>query len=426
MKRIATSLILSVVAGLLAAPVVAQSDVEPEGVTLQQALKVAAEQNETWEIAEQRIEQSRAIRRQTLALMLPSLSASAVGTYNGVDVEFQGRSITQRWDWSTGAQASLTLLDLSNFPLYARSKRLVEATEADAAWARRTLLVEVEQAFFELAAAEREVAIARNTVELRQAYVEQAEALVESGIALPLDVARARSQRLEADQALVVALARLGNQSDSLEVLLGQRPSGALRAMVAEEELVAPPAGFGQPDLARRADLRVQAYSIEAQELAADAIWWSLFPTLTLSGQGRFGESSFSAPDGYTWSVSLTLGWLLYDGGARYARLNEAESRTTELELELQRAKRQAVGLLGQSLRSWRAAFEAIAVADEKAEVARQAFEMTRARFDAGLATSVEVNESSDALFRAENDLNQAVLQARLARAQYRYLSELQ
>jgi len=49
---------------------------------------------------------------------------------------------------------------------------------------------------------------------------------------------------------------------------------------------------------------------------------------------------------------------------------------------------------------------------------------MTVARIESGLATSIEVTEASDQLFRAESSLSRARLGTDIAAARYRYLHE--
>jgi len=74
-------------------------------------------------------------------------------------------------------------------------------------------------------------------------------------------------------------------------------------------------------------------------------------------------------------------------------------------------------------LRNWQTAFEAISVAEENVVVAREAYDMAVARFEAGLATSIEVNDASEELLRAERELVSTQLENRLAASQYRYVT---
>ncbi len=393
-----------------------------EELTLDAALEELEGSNEEWEVVAERIEQSRALRREVQAGLLPQIRASGSTTYNGEEVEFGDSVVRRRIDWSAAGSASVTVFDPSIYPLVSQASKNVEVAELTGEWQRRTLRFEVEAAFFELAAAQRDVQIAEQTVQLREAYVKRAKALEASGIALPLDVARATAQKLEAEQAALEASALLGNRADALAVILGRAPTGELRAATLRRELAPPESELDVPT--RRPDLQSDRVAIDALQSLETSRWWTLAPRFDLQGDLRFGPPSFTSPDGVTWSVTFSATWLLYDGGARYARIDSVQSQLRESALLLQLAERSADAQVVEALRAWRTAYQAISVAEEQVAVARQAYDMTVARFESGLATSIEVTESSDQLFRAESNLSRARLNADLAAARARYFSK--
>lgn len=389
-----------------------------EPTALSAALEKAVAGHETAAIANQRITRARALRREALAGMLPSLSVGASGTYNGVEVELNGRNIVNQFDWSANGRASLTVFDGQLYPLYRASSRNLDATQADADWAIHQLRFEVEQAFLALAAAERELAIATRAVELRKSYTEQATALAEQGIALPLDVSRAEAQQLQAEQDVLEARARVGAASDALCVLMGIEPKPLSAAHDAGQRGL-PPA---TAQIGSRLDFQAHLQRVEAAALRESAIWWSLLPTVELNADSRLGPSSLSNPDGFVWSVSLGASWLLYDGGARYARAESLAAETEILRLEQTQRERSADAEARRALRDWQTAHEAIQVASRQKDVAQQTYDMVLARSESGLATSIEVIEASEDLYLAEINLNASELAVDLAAATYRYV----
>ncbi len=391
-----------------------------QGVTLDAALDEALKSNEDYQIVEARIRRSAALRREALAGLLPQLSAQGNLTMNAEEVQFGDNDpVVPRFDWGASARASIVLFDGSLYPGYSAAKRVEESRFEEGKWVRHGLKYEVEQAFFSLIAAQSELEVAERTIELRSAYYERADALAKQGIALPLDAARARTQLLEAQQGKIVATARLQNAADSLAVLLGRTTDGTLRASSSETMRSAPPGSVAQQ---YRPDLAAEGLLIEAVESRESAVWWSLAPALELVGNARFGPASFSAPDGVAASISLQLSWLLYDGGARYARAEALNAEADELDWALKRLKRDATAEQTRTLRNWKAAYEAIALAEEKLKVAGEAYELASGRFEAGLATSIEVTQASDDLVNAELDLVTARLGADLAKSSHAYV----
>ena len=396
-------------------------------IELAEVLERVQVYNEDWEIARLQIDRSRAARREALAALLPQVSVGASVTRNlGETIEIDGRVIRPDFDWGLSGVASVTLFDGPSYPRLRQADIVIELSEAETRWRHHLLNLEAEQAFYTLVASQREVEIAEVAVELRGAYLEQAQALLGAGMAISLDVARARTQVLEARQVLLEASAALGNASDALTVLLGYEPTTRLSAMLAEVGEVEPPQPANWTDLPERSDFVAQQRHIDAVYQARRGIYWSFFPRVDLRLNANQGPSSLFNPAGRNVAATLALSWVLYDGGARYARLDAGQADILQRELTLERNVRVANAEMTRALRDWQTSVEAIEVAQEQVETANEAYEITRARFESGLATSLEVTDASQALFRAELGLNQVRLRARLAESRYRYLEGTQ
>ncbi|RAL22325.1 hypothetical protein DL240_10775 [Lujinxingia litoralis] len=402
--------------------------VAAESLSLEEVLGELETRSESWAITELQVEQSRASRRVALGALLPQLSATGTVTrQGGGEVQVGGQTVRPQWEWGTNLSASLTVFNAPQFLDYRAADAQLEATRARSSWQRTLLRLEVEEAFYTLAAAQRDVAIAESAVELRRAYQERSQALVEAGLAVAVDVSRARQQVLQAEQTLLEAEQNLGNAADGLAYLLGREPDGALRVdvdaeAIAHEEVVV---GAGEASAkveASRGDFVSRRAAIEAAELGRSALWWGLVPSVRLTGGAQLSQATLFNPNGFNWTVGLGLSWLLYDGGARYARIDQSNARIAEEELSLQRDLRLANAEVRRARRDLSTAGAAIAVALEQVEVARETYEYTAARFESGLATSLEVTDASQQLLSAELQLNQARLQARLSEVRYRYL----
>ncbi|MGM0558763.1 MAG: TolC family protein [Myxococcota bacterium] len=396
-----------------------------EPISLDEAIDRTRSENETWAITEERITQSRAARREARAELLPRLVADGGVTAYGREIEFNDNVVQPRFDWRVSGSASIVIFDGTKYPMVSRAGELLEATKAQSKWQRETIVFETTSAYYVLAAAQEQVAIAAKTVELRERELERAQALLDAGIAVKLDVTRARTNMLDAKQSLVDAKARLGNARDSFAVILGEQPGANYSAAIGAETVTNPPAEV-DVELERRADFKSTLRQIEATKLEEQSVWWSLFPTVGLSANGVVGPpTTFGRPDGYRLSLTLSATWVLYDGGARYARLDQVESRVREQQLEYERSLRQANAGVSRARRNWSSAVSAVEVAREQVEAAQETYDNARARFENGLANSLEVIDASQQLFQSKVLLNQRILDARTAAAEFDYLRTL-
>lgn len=234
-----------------------------------------------------------------------------------------------------------------------------------------------------------------------------------------MDTSRARAQELDAEQAVLEATASLGNASDALGVLMGTTGTEEFRADVSTNQRQQPPQSS---TVEGRKDIDAELKRIEGIELRESAVWWGMLPSVELSADTRLGPSSFSSPDGFAWSVSLDATWLLYDGGARYAQAAGLVAQAEESRLMLAQSRRQIGAEARRTVRDWTTAHKAIDVATKKLEVAQATYDMVLGRYEAGLATSIEVTQASEDLYLAELNLNSAELAADLAQSQYRFV----
>lgn len=394
----------------------------PRPISLEDARKQAIQRNETWQIVQTRIERSQSERRVALAGLLPFANASAQGTI-GPEIRLGDRVFQPAFNWNAQAALTIPLLDMPALANYLQSGELIEQQESLAKWQRTLLLLEVEQAYFTLVSAGQEVEIAERTRDLRKTYVERAEALVQAQVAVPIDVARARADYLQAEQAVVEARIAEANAADSLGVLMGEQPGMSWRGTIALKE--APPHVSGAAaSLINRGDIAAQSAQLASLRYAEDAQWYALIPQLDLGTSARFGPPTVSNPDGYIWSVSLSLTWALYDGGARYARAESIRAQQREVELVRAQSVRQGTVEIARAERDWQAAQAQIQLADEQLALAQQSLELARQRFEQGVASSLEINDANGALFNAEITRNRGVLRAKLAAVRVRYLTE--
>ena len=118
-------------------------------------------------------------------------------------------------------------------------------------------------------------------------------------------------------------------------------------------------------------------------------------------------------------TISATLP--LYDGGLRYASLDESTSRATEERIRLQQLEDRVASQVRGNIRDVSVRIEANALAQEALVVAKEAQAQAQALFDAGVGTSLDLTETNVAVFAAETEALRAELDLAMARIGLRF-----
>ncbi|WP_407755438.1 TolC family protein [Archangium sp.] len=402
-----------------------------EPLTLERAVSLAAEHNETALSAQARAEAAGARVDKARAFFLPRLTLN--GTYTRrlreATREQDGQTVvTQRFNALGGsAIARITLFDARGFPLYEAAKRDKEATALDAVETRRQVAFQAANAFLSALglqqvseAAERRLAYARQSLE-------EAQARARAGLASTNDVTRARLDVATAEAQLASAV---GDAQESrlelgyLVVVPVEGPLAAPETLLGEASRpVDSFAGLADKALERRPDILSARLRVEQQRALAREPLARLFPSLSASAQGTAtNEAGFATTSNFNGFFTVDLTWTLFDGGERYADRHERLALTRALELDATARVRRVDVAVERAHVSLRTAQAALSQSQVAVEAARQNAEETSILYRQGIATSLALSdaqvrqfESEVALARARYALGFALLELRAA-----------
>lgn len=387
-----------------------------EPLTLERAVSLATERNETALAAQRRAEAADARVARARAFFFPELTV--VGTYtrrlNQTVREVGGEQVVVQAFNALGATATarVSLLDARGFPLYRQARLEGEAAELDAREARRLVGFEAADAFLSTLGNQQVYEAAKRRLEFARQSLQDAKARAEAGLASTNDVTRAELEASTAEVQLASARGSADTSRIELGYLLVSPVEGALAL---PEPLLAQaagttgqPAGLEQEAQARRLDILSAKLKVEAQEASAREPLARLFPTLGLSGQYRLTNETGLAGrrgDGF---LSLDLTWNLFDGGERYADRRERVALAQALELEATaRTRRVGVDLQRAQVQLSNAQ-AALRQSELAASQARRNAEETGILYRQGLSTALAVADASLRLFEAEVAMAQA------------------
>ena len=303
--------------------------------------------------------------------------------------------------------------------LWGRIRRLSEAALAQylsTREARRGVLLsvvsEVAQAYFELRELDAQLEIARRTTEAFQGTYDLFNRRLGGGVASQLEVSRAEAALGPSAAAIPNLERQIVAQENLLSFLLGRNPGPIPRGKSLTEQSLPPevPAGLPSTLLERRPDLRQAEQQLISANANVGAAIASFFPTITLTGS--FGGVSPEVSDlfraGKTWSVAAGLTGPLFQGLRLKNQYDVNVARWEQAKIGYESAVTNAFGEVSTALVAHQKLAEVEMRQAGSVAAYQEAVRIANLRYVAGLSSYVEVLDSQQQLFPAENALTQA------------------
>lgn len=277
---------------------------------------------------------------------------------------------------------------------------------------------DTENAYYDLVAARETLRIRQLSLELAQRLLEENQARRATGLATDLDVAAAEVGLANARRALIQAEQTVRNSEDRLLSLINASDLDARPGPVAFGEYSGGAPSFAYSYKAARdnyPDTLSAEERIKQLEIDVAVARRNRLPTLNLNASIGYNTNDTSYADAIRnlpddpsdrrqVSLVYNIPWGLRAERARYrsavATLNQQKLRLEQLELQLLVNVRTAVRAVETNLAS-------VKIAEQATQLAARQYDLQKARFDAGLATSRLVLEAQEDLENARfNELN--------------------
>jgi multidrug efflux system outer membrane protein len=378
-----------------------------EDEQLTQLIETALINNKELAIALARIEEARATLGFVRSDQFPNLDGKA-GASRGNN--FIGVGVPGDINETFVLAADLNF----ELDLWGKLRRSSEAAQAEllaTVEARNvvsiTLIADVASVYLLLLDLDRRVSIAQHTMDTRQNSLEIIQARFDRGIVPLIDVNQAEIELADAT-AEYAALQRGHKQAENLlSVLLGQNPGSILRQADGTDNLLPPeiPAGLPSELLERRPDIRQASQQLAAQTARIGVAEALRFPSIGLTaslGLASDDLDGFISGDNKVWGISANILGPIFDAGRGKARVEAERARTEQLLRNYELTILLAFQEVEDSLVNIRTFREEAEARDRQVTAARSATMLSRARYDGGVTSYLEVLESERSLFRAE------------------------
>ena len=271
-----------------------------------------------------------------------------------------------------------------------------------------TLIADVASVYLLLIDLDQRVAIAERTMSTRRDSLAIIQARFDKGTVPLLDVNQAQIELADAI-AEHAGLERQRDQAENaLSVLLGRNPGHVARtAMKLTDALDIPdiPAGLPSELLERRPDVRGVEQELAAQTAKIGVAEALRFPSLSLTGTLGLASGDlddFISSDNKAWGISADLLGPIFDAGRGKSRVEAERARTEQLLASYQLTVLRAFQEVEDALVSIDTYKREADAREMQVTAARSATKLSRARYDGGVTSYLEVLESERSLFRAE------------------------
>ncbi|MDO7597233.1 MAG: TolC family outer membrane protein [Pseudomonadota bacterium] len=408
MKRLKLTTIL--IASLISTATMAEDLIQVYSLALKSDPQLLAEAASRLAVGE--------LDNQARAQFLPQVGLSADTGYTWQDTSSTSIFTSGKRDYNNrGYTLSITqpIYRKQNFIQQAQADIAIEGATASYQIAEQALIVRVSERYFDVLGRQDDVTFAIAEREAIDRQLEQTQQRFDVGISTITDVVESQAAYDLANAAVISAENELANSGERLREIAGKYVD-MLSALKADSPLVSPePTNINEwsdvaltqnPSLlVSRSEVNTASQTIELQKSGH-------YPTLDLVGQksysyqgdSNFGGSSSTDQD----SLSLQFNLPIDAAGGVRSRTREAVHR---LDQSMQNEEQQRRAVMRQTREAYNGVMSGISrvIALKQAVVSNEkALESTKAGYEVGTRTTVDVLNVRRDLFRARRDYAQS------------------
>jgi outer membrane protein len=303
--------------------------------------------------------------------------------------------------------------------LVANAKFEQLASQEDTRATRFSVILGVDQAYYEVLLAQELVKVSEQTVATRQTIVDQVSELFKNKLKSQVDLSFAQVNLSDAKLMLLRAQDRVAAAYAALAQALGTQQ--AIEYQLVDQPMPSKPPGNPEPLMSQAFRDRPEMGSLRLQQEADQKFIYAerdlKRPTVTLMAVGGAlpyinpGNANADIPKGYE-SVGINVQVPVFNGHLFSARRQAAEYQLQATNQRLRAEQNQISRDVRSAWARARTAFEAIPATEQLLEQANLALNLAQGRYNLGLASIVELTQAQ---------LSQTQAQVQNVNAKYDY-----
>jgi outer membrane protein TolC len=359
-------------------------------------------------------ESARGERWEQLSVLLPHVTAAPFVDWSKVNLaeeglgtlKIPGATIPSSLSFSYyDARANLTqsVFDWQSISNARAAGQSLKSSEYSYKDARDLVVLAVGLTYLQAIADAARIETADAQVKAAQSIYDQASDQAQAGTSAPIDALRTKVELQTRQQQLIQATNDFAIQKLNLARAIGlapgqqfelsdKSPYPPLAAMTPEEAL--------ERAYASRADYQAAMADVRAAEFSRSAAVAGYFPSVNFNAD--YGVAG-SHPDTGTQVSDIrgTLNIPIFEGGSVHGDILRADAQLTESRERLENLRAQIDADVRTALLNLQSSDELVSVARSNIDLAEQTLAQSRDRFSAGVADSVEVVQSEEAVASA-------------------------
>jgi outer membrane protein TolC len=328
---------------------------------------------------------------RALGIRLP-MAPTVIGPFNYFDLR---------------ARLTQTIADFTALNNYRSAKESAAAADFAVRDARDFVVLAVGGAYVQTLASAARIDAARAQLETARTLNDQARQFQKEGLLARIDVNRSNVQLRTQEQRLASLENDYAKQKLNLSRMIGLPPGQTFQLT---DKLQFQPVSNLTVEQAldraynTRADLKSAEAQVRAAERALDAARAQRLPSLAFTADyGLIGVNP--AQSNGTFTVAGSLQVPLWHGGRINAEIQQAQAGLSQRRAELEDLRARIDADVRTAFLDLETAASQVHVAEASRDATRDTLQLTRERFEAGIADTTEVVQAQEALAVAEQDV---------------------
>lgn len=389
-------------------------------INIDQALEIAFRENPDVRAALSQLRKARAVQAEASANYNPKFSADVVHQRQGPPVEFTLPDTTTTINIvppqdTTGKGNVFLPLDI-NKKLSTVSDLAYLQFQLDYLSLTRTaenLIFNVKKSYFDLLRAAGLEEVAQAAVDAAAARLKDANSKFKAGAAPKFDVTRAEVDVANYNQRLIAAKSRVAVARAVLNKAMGidvNIPTLIVKSEVpVQPEMKLDIRAKVDEAYAKRPEVKQAETGIALNKRNVRLQRSDLLPSMDIAGTYNYNlkPTGFSTAN-ESWIALLTLRIPIWNGGVTSAKVHQAEADVDKAQDGLDQTKLGVALEVRTAALNVQEALERISTTAEGMDLAEEALRLAMVRYNAGLATLVEVSDAESARTEAQFNYVQA------------------